>query len=146
MIPGFTKEGFLPPGIHQTTLDEFEKRFANTIWRKDLFGCLLKLIADLKAVGCKALYIDGSYTTNKRLPNDIDVCWEDLGMDYDYVKRKMPVLFDMAPPRRWQQLLYRADIFPAHYIESGSKKYFIDFFQDDLYTKMPKGIVKIEIT
>ncbi|MBY0479039.1 MAG: hypothetical protein K2Q24_15430 [Chitinophagaceae bacterium] len=146
MIPDFTREGLLPPGIHQATLLEFEKRFVNNVWRKDLFGYLMKLIADLRSIGCKALYIDGSFTTNKRLPKDFDVCWEDLGLDYNEVQRRMPILFDLAPPRTKQQLLYRSDIFPAHYMEHGSKKYFIDFFQEDKYTRLPKGIIKLDIT
>jgi hypothetical protein len=27
MIPAFTEQGFLPPGIYQATLDEFKERF-----------------------------------------------------------------------------------------------------------------------
>ena len=145
MIPEFTAEGLLPAGIHQAALIEFEKRFANNIWRKELFGYLVKLIEDLRNIGCKALYINGSYTTNKRLPKDFDVCWEDLGLDYDEVRRKLPILFDLDPPRAKQQLIYKADIFPAHFVEFGSKMYFIDFFQEDKYTRLPKGIIKIEI-
>lgn len=145
MIPEFEKTGFLPIGIHEATLAEFEKRFANTIWRKQFFSYLLKLIADLQGVGIKAIYIDGSYTTNKRLPNDMDICWEDIGIDYDYIEMMLPVLFDLDYPRHNQQLLYKADIFPAHFKETSSGLYFIDFFQKDKYTDLPKGIIKINI-
>ena len=94
MIPEFEKEGYLPPGIHLTTIDEFEKRFAYTIWRKDLFSCLVRLIADLKRIGCIAIYVDGSFVTNKRIPGDIDVCWNNKEIDVDKAKSILPALAD----------------------------------------------------
>jgi len=106
----------------------------------------MKLIDDLKTIGCPAVFIDGSFVTDKILPNDVDVCWDDRGVDYDDVELKLPILSDLAPPRKRQQLLYNADVFPAFIDESGSKKRFIDFFQqtkDDENVK--KGIIKIEI-
>src|ERR1043165_7078866 len=120
MIPAFVSEGFLPPGIHSADINEFKTRFGYSIWRDQLFNSLVKLINDLKIIDCKALYVDGSYTTNKRLPGDIDVCWEDVGLDYDAVKRKMPILFDLDFPRLNQQSVYKADIFPAHLVEASS--------------------------
>ena len=145
MIPLFGKEGFLPPGIHVATLYEFENRFANTVWRKGLFEYLIKLINDLRLINCQAIYVDGSYVTTKRVPSDLDICWDDSGMNYDYVEMKLPILFDLDYPRTNQQLIYRSDIFPAYLYEANSKKYFIDFFQQDKNTGLPKGIIKIEI-
>ena len=145
MIALFESDGTLPTGIHLAALEEFENRFANTIWRKQLFSYLLKLIADLKKIGCKSIYVDGSYVTNKRLPSDMDICWEDLGLDYSVVEKELPILFDLDYPRINQQIEYKADIFPAHFIETDSGLYFIDFFQKDKITGVKKGIVKIEI-
>lgn len=145
MIPDFEKTGFLPTGIHEATIAEFEKRFANTIWRKQFFPYLLKLMTDLRGLGIRSIYINGSYTTNERLPNDMDICWEDTGIDYNFVEMNLPILFDLDYPRVAQQLEYKADIFPAHLIETSSGMYFIDFFQRDKYTNLPKGIIKINI-
>ena len=145
MIPLFDSGGILPPGIHLASLEEFEGRFVYTIWRRQLFNCLLKLIEDLKNIGCRTLYIDGSFITNKRLPSDMDICWEDLGIDYAYVERVMPILFDLDYPRVNQHDLYKADIFPAHFLETGSGLYFINFFQKDKITGAVKGIIKIKI-
>ncbi len=145
MIPAFTKDGYLPPGIHLAHLDEFEQRFAYTIWRKQLFANLCRLMNDLKAIGCTSIYVDGSFTTTKRVPGDMDICWEDHGIDYTLAEMAMPILFDFDNGRKNQQRLYKADIFPAHFIESGKGIYFIDFFQKVKYTDIPKGIIQLII-
>jgi hypothetical protein len=144
MIPAFEKEGYLPAGIHLATLDEVEARFANTIWRKELFIHLLKLIEDLKTIGCTAIYLDGSFSTIKRVPGDMDICWEDAGIDYDMVEKTMPILFDLYYPRKNQQDKYRADIFPSS-LENTPGVPFLEFFKIDKATGNPKGIVKIII-
>lgn len=145
MIPEFGPDGALPPGIHITTLKEFEQRFSTTIVRRGMFIKLLKLIEDLRGIGCSAIYVDGSFTTTKRIPGDMDICWENTGVDSGVAFAKMPILFDFANGRRNQQMIYNADIFPAHLIEGASGMYFIDFFQRDKATGNPKGIVQIDI-
>ena len=145
MIPAFGADGILPPGIHTSTLDEFEARFAITVVRRMMFIKLKQLITDLREIGCTAIYIDGSFTTIKRIPGDMDICWEDRGIDYNLAFTKMPILFDFTNGRRNQQLTYNADIFPAHLMEGASGIYFIDFFQKDKATGNPKGIVQINI-
>jgi len=145
MIPAFTKEGYLPPGIHEVSLDELEERFAFTVWRKELFENLVRLINDLKNIDCTAIYVDGSFTTTTRIPKDIDVCWEDEGIDYNMVEVVMPILFDFANKRANQQLRYKCDIFPAHFIAEVQGTLYIDFFQKDKSTNNPKGIIKINI-
>ena len=145
MIPDFDGNGLLPKGIHIATLAEFEGRFAKTAWRVKFFPYLLDLIRDLRRVGVTGIYVDGGYTTNKRIPSDMDICWDDTNIDYNYIKSEMPILFDLDFPRLSQQAVYKSDIFPAHFIETSSGLYFIDFFQKDKYTNLPKGIIKIEI-
>lgn len=145
MIPAFTKDGYLPPGIHLADIHEFEQQFAYTIWRKQLFANLCRLMNDFKAIGCTSVYVDGSFTTTKRVPGDMDICWEDHGIDYRFVENVMPILFDFDNGRENQQKEYNADIFPAHFIESGSGVLFIDFFQKVKYTDIPKGIIQLII-
>ena len=140
MIPVFENEGYLPVGIHLATLDEVEIRFSYTIWRRELFKHLFKLVEDLKTIGCTAVYLDGSFITTKRIPNDMDICWEDAGIDYDMVEQTMPVLFDFENGRKNQQEKYKADIFPANIIEGSIGAPFLEFFQKDKVTGKPKGI------
>ena len=146
MIPEFDVNGRLPTGIHDVTLEEFKARFVYNSKRETIYKGLLKLISDLKAVGCPAIFVDGSFVTSKIMPADVDVCWDDRGLDYEYVELNLPILFDLHPPRLKQQLLYCADVFPAFIEQAGTKQRFLDFFQqtkDDISIK--KGIIKIEI-
>jgi hypothetical protein len=145
MILKFNKFGTLPPSIHEATLDEIESRFVTNYRRKDLYEHLLILIDDLKKIGCKMIFIDGSFVTNKTFPGDIDLCWDNRGFDLDDVKRKMPILFDFSNGRYLQKKKYKADIFPAYIIESDSGIYFLDFFQKDKNTGNQKGIIKLKI-
>lgn len=145
MIPEFEKDGHLPAGIHLATMKEVEANFSNTIWRKELYTNLLQLVEDLKIIGCTAIYLDGSFTTKKRKPGDMDICWEDAGIDYDVVEKTMPILFDFDNGRKNQQAKYKADIFPANLIEGSIGAPFLDFFQRDKSTGSSKGIVKIII-
>jgi hypothetical protein len=145
MIPDFDTNGNLPPGVHETTLDDIEVKFTSTLKRKEHFELLKQLIKDLKAIGCKTIYIDGSYITRKSLPNDIDICWESNGVDLNTAKLIMPILWDFRNGRYAQQKKYHADIFPARCIELSSKLYFLDFFQVDKNTGESKGIIKLQI-
>jgi hypothetical protein len=147
MIPEFNHNGNLPNGIHLTTIEEIEERFGYNLKRKKLITGLKKLINDFKEkTDCTQLFIDGSFVTNKLLPNDIDVCWASDGeLDYETIEIKMPILFDFQNGRRNQQNEYSCDIFPAYLIEQGSQKLFIDFFQIDKITNERKGILQINL-
>lgn len=144
MFPNFTQEGYLPPGIYSVSIEELKSRCTGNIWRKDLFTHLEKLIKDLKLIDCKTLYVDGSFTTNKRIPSDIDVCWDNREIDYNMARAILPVLFDFRFGRKYQQLEYKCDIFPAYEMEMDSGVLFIDFFQKDKSTGNPKGIIEIK--
>lgn len=67
--------GLLPPGVHDATLDEVEAIFGSSnATRVDLCQKLKGYIATLKSFGLfNALYVDGSFTTDKVDPHDIDV-------------------------------------------------------------------------
>lgn len=145
MIPDFDASGNLPSGIYESTLAEIEAKFTFTLKRKGHFNHLKLLINDLKAIGCKTIYIDGSFITKKALPNDIDICWESKGVDLINAKKTMPILWDFSNGRYEQQKKYHSDIFPANVMERSSSKYFLDFFQCDKKTGNAKGIIKLEI-
>ena len=134
MIPDFDKDGNLPSGIYQATLVEIEAKFTSNLKRKGHFEHLKLLIDDLIAIGCKTIYIDGSFITKKALPNDIDICWESKGVNLINAKKTMPILWDFSNGRYEQQKKYHADIFPANVMETSSSKYFLDFFQCDKNT------------
>jgi len=142
MIPAFDHTGNLPEGIYEATLGEFEKRFAHTVWRKKLFDRMLVLINDLRTIGCRTLFVDGSYVTNTRIPHDYDACWDNRSIDTG----KFQQYPGLNPQNRAvQKRLYYNGCFPAFIRETRSGMLFIDFSQTDKESKMKKGIVKLEI-
>lgn len=68
----------LPPGLHDIAESEltnhFLSKFPSSTTRNPLIGGLQQFIAELKVYGVKfELWLDGSFTTEKIDPNDIDL-------------------------------------------------------------------------
>ncbi|PWK68268.1 hypothetical protein LX99_04792 [Mucilaginibacter oryzae] len=146
MVPVFNNEGVLPEGVHEASFEEFKERFVYNSRRSEIYAAFLILVNDLRAINCWVVYIDGSYVTDKELPGDIDVCWDDDDeIDWELLDTHYPIFFDLNPPRKAQQLRYRADVFPANIYEGNSGLLFKDFFQQNKETGNTKGIVKINI-
>jgi hypothetical protein len=141
MLPDLESGGVLPPGIHMATWDEIVARFGDSTHREELLGGLRAALEDLRAAGCELVYLDGSFVTDKEVPNDFDLCWEMAGVNVALLK---PVLRDVSPPRAAQQARYRGDILP-NVTERSSGAPFVDFFQRDKVTGGTKGIIAINL-
>ena len=76
-IPDFNEHGLLPEGVHDCELEELRQRFGSfqaTDRRVILFQKLLQLLQDLQHADlCESVIVDGSFTTDTPLPNDIDL-------------------------------------------------------------------------
>ncbi len=73
MLPELTREGMLPPGIHETTVEEIRRRFGsgNSV-RSRLMKGLEAVLRMARKVGASLLYLDGSFVTDKKEPGDWD--------------------------------------------------------------------------
>jgi hypothetical protein len=72
----FDENGYLTPiEIIPTTLKVFEETFAINYRRAELFQNYLDFIFELKSWKAKKFvqWVDGSYTTQNPMPNDIDI-------------------------------------------------------------------------
>lgn len=145
MLPPFDKDGYLPAGIHSATWQEFTTRFGTTPRRKMLLGGLLGALFIFKQVGCKTLYIDGSFVSSKQMPGDFDACWDPEGVDIDQLHSIEPVFFMFDRGRAAQKAKFSGEFFPATMGERGSGKTFLDFFQTNKETGASKGIVALQI-
>lgn len=141
MLPALTDDGVLPVGIHLATWVEFEERFVTNTRRRALFLGFCKAADLLAAAGCRKVFIDGSYTTSKPEPNDIDACWSIVGVDADILD---PVFFDFADGRRAQKERFGCEFFPAEISEGSTGLLWIEFFSLDRDGRK-KGLVALEL-
>jgi hypothetical protein len=131
----------LPPGIYDATLEEVYSRFVFNQKRKDLFAGLTKGLDNLFASGCQQIFLDGSYISEKAIPQDYDVCWDARFVDPRLLD---PVFLDFTNKRANQKKKYLGEFFPAYAIDSNTGQTFLEFFQKDKQTGLAKGIIRIE--
>lgn len=142
--------GLLPPGVHQATIAEFQAAFGtSSAVRIELFEKFEKFIAFARTLGfCRAFLADGSYTTNKVSPGDIDgvLVLDRAGLAQLLLHAQGARLMDHA----WVKATYSIDLFFSD--DAGS--HMVDFFQgirphEALDRGLPpnhkKGIVRIDL-
>src|SRR5262249_53967663 len=142
MIPALVEAkgvpyGILPPGIHKADLRELAERFASNPKRAWLYDGIVAVADALRVGGCKGIYIDGSFVTGKEEPGDFDGCWDPRGVVAALLD---PVLLDFSNKRAAQQLKYRGEMFISTTNADGLRT-FLDFFQVEKLSGVPKGIV-----
>ena len=143
MIPGAVDIGaswkVLPRGLHDATLDEVEARFASNQRRRHLFKGLRKACNALRKAGCRVIYLDGSFVTEKPYPNDYDVCWELDNVNVNSLDR---VFLDFSDGRKNQKDKFYGEFFPSSFNADGIHT-FLHFFRIDKETGSEKGIIRI---
>jgi hypothetical protein len=142
VIPPFNRAGQLPPGSHEATWEEIVLRYGYTPQRRQLLGGIERVITDLRAAGCRRLFLDGSFITSKERPNDFDGCWLRTGVNLSLLH---PVLLDTAYPRAAQKARYGGELFPAYGDADGIGTTYLDFFQLDKLSGKPKGILALTL-
>ena len=142
LAPGATWRT-LPPGIHDATLGEIAARFALSPHRRVLTLGLVRAAQALRLAGITDLYVDGSYTTDKPHPGDFDGCWNPTNLNYSLLD---PVLasFTLAG-RASQKAKYGGELFLSSAPADNIGTTFLDYFQRDKDTGLPKGIIRIAL-
>ncbi len=143
MIPPFDEKGNLPQGIHWAEWTEFKARFGINFSRRRLIQGLELAMTELKKAGCQTIYINGSFVTDKPIPNDFDACWEREGVDIDYLRENAPYLLRFFDSRM-QKAKYKGEIYPSDQ-PVDEVIITLDFFQQDR-NGHPKGIIAIDLT
>jgi hypothetical protein len=139
----FDSNGNLPPGVVSMTLDEVKEAFTWTPRRQALFRGLAAAARNLSAAGVPAIWIDGSFTTSKNDPGDVDGCWEYIpSVKVDLLD---PVFLDLHPPRVSMKAKYGVDFLIAGVRLSDAGGATVqEFFQVDR-DGHAKGIVRIDL-
>jgi len=132
----------LPPGIHNASIQEVSDCFGYNKRRRELIAGLILACKALKACGCRTLFLDGSFVTEKNVPGDFDGCWDPDGVNPILID---PVLLDFDDQRKEQKLKFGGELFPSNAAADGNGLSFLDFFQIDKYSSLEKGIIKINL-
>lgn len=120
----------------------FRSSFGFSSRRRELLEGLRRAIKEQRRAGCAAVCLDGSFVTTKQEPGDYDACWDIEGVDAGILD---PVLLDFSNARAAQKRKYQGEFFPAQMPEGASGKLFVEFFQVDKETGLPKGIVAMRL-
>ena len=116
--------------------------FGHTPHRRWLFDGFARVVDALRVAGCGVVFLDGSFTTGKPHPDDYDGCWDHAGIDFG---RLDPVLLDFSNKRAAQKQKYLGEMFPA-FSANGTTGTFLDFFQVEKFSGLPKGILRVVLT
>lgn len=139
-VPQFRQDGTLPVGEHAAAWAEIAARFGGNDRRNALLGGLRSALAELRRVGCRTAWIDGSFVTSKREPGDFDMCWDASGVDEAALD---PVFFNFADRRAAQKARFGGEMFPADAPADTQGTTYRQFFQQTY--GVAKGIVRIDL-
>ena len=128
MLPPFDPDaGLLPTGEHEASWDEVVERLGWNGRRRALLDGLADALELLAEVGCRRVWLNGSFVTAKDEPGDFDACWDTDGVDLDEID---PVFLDLSAGRRAQKRRFGGELFP-NVVEGGSGLVFAEFFQNE---------------
>lgn len=143
-IPELNENGHLPEGIYECSLEELETRFGkfqSSDLRVKLFESLNNYIEELKTseIG-KYLIIDGSFTTNKDRPGDIDLLLV-LNEDVNLEEIVPPFKYNLRS-KKYLKKHYPFDFYFG-YEEDDSSLKMINLFYKVKDSPLKKGFLKI---
>ena len=146
-IPEFSLEGFLPPGVHACTMSELGERFGRfqrTDQRTRLFRHFEEFVRELQAAQLGvALIVNGSFTTNKLDPNDVDLILV-LAADHDFSRQLRPFEYNVVS-RKQVRKQYGFDLLVSAEGRPELEEY-IDFFaQVRGRPELMKGLLRLEL-
>jgi hypothetical protein len=131
MLPPFDESGNLPRGIHRASVEEVVGRFGHGSTEREVeIRELIELIAWAKQHCVRRLIINGSFVTEKRDPNDVDVV---LLPSRD--ERQRETMFEGEPTWPFLQILIAAD-------DADLERWAADDFGTDR-NGCPKGVVEV---
>jgi hypothetical protein len=142
MLPPFTDTGVLPPGVHRASWNEVVERFSGSARREVLLEGLRKAGANLHAAGVRVIWLDGSFVTDKKEPDDWDGVWDPSNADLTKVDPVLIDQADLATGRYRQKAKYNGELLVG--VETATGMPFQLFFQLDKNGD-PKGIVRLDL-
>ncbi len=143
VIPEFDDNGNLPPGVYWAEWEEFRERFSLNYKRQRMIQGLELVMTQLKAAGCRVIYINGSFVTSEPDPGDFDACYDNETVDENYLRIHAPKLLNHYD-RAAQKAKYKGEVFPSNQPVGNYGDNSFDFFQSDRLGNK-KGIIAIDL-
>lgn len=144
-IPDLNDNGLLPEGIYECTMEELQIRFGrfqSSDIRVKLFDSLENYVNELKfAKSGKFLIVDGSFTTNKEIPSDIDLLLV-LKDDINVYKTVPPCVYNVRS-KKYLRKKYPFDFFFGFEDDDSTRKIIDLFLKVKDNPNLRKGFLKI---
>ncbi|WP_425305064.1 DUF6932 family protein [Bradyrhizobium erythrophlei] len=143
MEPKFDPDtGYLPAGVHPMDWGSFVVKFGWNNRRHFLLGGMQRALANLRAAGCAAAIVDGSFVSNKEEPGDYDLAFDPVGVNGSLVD---PVLRRHDDQRKAMNAKYFGDVFPWGAVAcTTTRLIYREFFQRDR-SGVIKGVVLLDV-
>lgn len=140
----------LNPGLHDFELSDignhFLKDFPQSITRKPLIDGLNAFVANLSKIGAPIeLWIDGSFTTNKTDPNDIDLVIFASAVILNQLPIEKQKLFNELTDRLTIKENFGCDVLFCPSEDNDMRSYWRGWYGFDR-DENPKGIARIMVT
>ena len=134
-----------PPQNILSDLDEFEKHFVFNQHREALFQKYLSYLIDLQLIGIGDFiqWIDGSFVTKKKMPNDIDIV---TFIAADFYNLYQQELIDLNKKYQGLDFYYIKDFpldHPKQMIGDFDRKEWLFLFSTDR-KKQNKGFIELK--
>lgn len=146
-IPPLSVQGFLPPGVHEATLEEVEERygrFRSNEKRVELFAKLRRYITELATWGnVQEVLIDGSFVSSKESPNDIDLIVV-YKADFDISAEVSPSEYNCLKSSR-VRAIFGFDVFAVLARDLTYQKMTAFFGQDTRQLGLSKGLIRMTL-
>jgi len=146
-IPNFDENGFLPEGIHDCSLDEIVDRFGifqTTDHRYRLCEQLQEFLTEIRSTNfVVAVIINGSFTTSKHVPNDVDLIVV-LSKDHDFNAELRPFEYNVLSRRRVRKR-YSFDVLVARDNSIEYREYSDYFQQVRGQPENRKGVLRVQL-
>ena len=140
----------LEAGLHDFKLNEignhFLKDFPNSKTRKVLIDGLNSYVTQLSSIGAPIeLWIDGSFTTNKEDPNDIDLVIFSPASILNSLTPEKQRLFQALTDRTSVMSNYGCDALFCPTKDQNMRSYWRGWYGFDR-NEQPKGIARVTVT
>lgn len=144
-------DSLLPPGIHDITELEIDNHFLSafktSITRSKLIDGLHQFLAALRSCGVPCeVWIDGSFSTKKPDPNDIDLVVFASSQDINQLDTvKQHYLNSLFADRINTKRIFGCDVFISLTEDPNHRSYWRGWFCFDRLER-PKGVAKLVVT